>query len=96
MKAIKSDGNGGLNMSKTVAATLAVITLLSLVWGISTSFSRTQQMRPVEMRVERLENSCSVIVTRQTDMEKQVREQEISNADRLARIETKLDALLNR
>ena len=95
MRAIRGDGNGGYIISRAFAAAITAVTLISMIWGAAMSFSKTN-LRPVEMRVEVLESGCVILTNKHAGLEHAFQIHLTDEADRLARIETKLDALLKR
>jgi len=86
---IRSDGNGGYIISKGVALAIGIITLCSLVWGIATGYTMQAAVRPFEQRVAKLEKISD-------DRTMFLQQHCISEAERFAEIDRKMDLILYR
>lgn len=56
-KLIKSDGNGGIVISKGLALVLSFLGLASFIWAASSSYTIAVMVRPFEERVAKLERT---------------------------------------
>lgn len=88
-KLIRSDGNGGLIVSKGVALTLSIITLCSVVWACSSSYVVGQTVKPFEQRVAKLEK---ISEERTVFLQQHC----ILEAERNAKIDAKMDLILEK
>ena len=86
---VRSDGNGGIIVSKGLAVTLTIITLCSVVWSISSAYVVQVAVEPFEKRVETLER---ISEERAIFLQHHC----VNEAERFAEINRKIDLILYR
>jgi len=86
---LRSDGNGGIVISKGLAVTLTIITLCSVVWSISSAYVVQVAVEPFEKRVEALERISA-------DRAVFLQQHCVNEAERFAEINRKIDLILYR
>jgi hypothetical protein len=86
---IRSDGNGGYIISRGLAIAISILTLCSLVWGMSSAYVAQASVRPFEMRVAKLEKISE-------DRTVYLQQHCINEAEKFAEINRKMDLILYR